>query len=226
MLISTLTGKCLGLLGLGREGLATLAALRTAGHQGEVLVLGDVAPAVLPTGCRYVTPAEAGRVLPALDVVIRSPGFAPAHPLRRLLDSSNCAQTTATCLFLRETRDAGVCVIGITASKGKSTISALTQAGLLAAGKPALLLGNIGQPALAQLEPVLRDKPLVVMELSSYQCADLAQDYGPPLAAIGALFPEHLDYHGGFAGYLAAKLRIADTQRAGDALVCDTASWP
>jgi len=226
MLISTLTGKRLGLLGLGREGLATLALLRAAGHQAEVLAFVDQPPASLPAACRYVSADEAGKAMQSLDVVIRSPGFAPAHPLRQLLDASGCTQTTATCLFLREARDAGVCVMGITASKGKSTISALTQACLLAAGKPALLLGNIGQPALALLDAVRRDKPLVVMELSSYQCADLAPDYGPPLAAIGALFPEHLDYHGGFAGYLAAKLAIADSQRAEDLLVCHAASWP
>lgn len=226
MRISALVNERVGLFGFGKEGLATFTALQAAGHTREVLVFGDTPPE-LPQGCRFVPEAEAGAALVALDVVVRSPGFAPTHPLRQLLDAAAaCGQTTATCLFLHETRAAGVTVIGITASKGKSTISALTHACLQEAGLPAVLLGNIGKPALAQLTEVLRERPLVVMELSSYQCADLEPGYGPQLAALGTLFPEHLDYHGGYAAYLEAKTNIARSQQTEDALVCDAAAWP
>jgi UDP-N-acetylmuramoylalanine--D-glutamate ligase len=226
MHISVLVDRQLGLLGFGKEGAATLAALRQAGHAAEVLVFGDTPPPQLPTGCRFVPPEQAPVGFSALDAVVRSPGFAPRHPLRQMLDTTRCLQTTATCIFMAETRAADVTVIGVTASKGKSTISALVQACLQQAGLPSLLLGNIGQPALAVLEHVVNEKPLVVMELSSYQCADLEPGFGPPLAAIGSLFPEHLDYHGGYAGYLEAKTNIARSQRAEDVLVCHVQAWP
>jgi len=226
MRISALVNKRLGLLGFGKEGAATLAALRQAGHAGEVLVFGDTAPQQLPTACCFVPAAQAPAGFATLDAVVRSPGFAPRHPLRQVLDTTGCLQTTATCIFMAETRAADVTVIGVTASKGKSTISALVQACLQQAGLQSLLLGNIGKPALAVLEQVVREKPLIVMELSSYQCADLEPGFGPPLAAIGSLFPEHLDYHGGFAAYLDAKTNLARSQRAEDALVCHVQAWP
>ncbi|MFO1405273.1 MAG: UDP-N-acetylmuramoyl-L-alanine--D-glutamate ligase [Azonexus sp.] len=226
MLISELAKTRVGLLGLGREGLATLAALRSAGHHDDVYLFADVAPGNLPPGCCYVPLEEVPRAASNLDIVIRSPGFAPTHPLRQIIDSARCRQTTATQTFLHEARDASVEVIGITASKGKSTTSTLAHACLLAAGRSSVLVGNIGQPAIELLDRVLREKPVVVMELSSYQCADLIPGYGPSLASLGALFPEHLDYHGSLEAYIDAKLNIARTQRLSDALVCHADSLP
>lgn len=226
MRISALINKRLGLLGFGKEGAATLAALRLAGHAGEVLVFGDTPPLQLPDDCRFVPAEQAPAGFATLDAVVRSPGFAPRHTLRQILDATRCLQTTATCIFMAEARAADITVIGVTASKGKSTISALVQACLQQARLPGLLLGNIGKPALAVLDQIVREKPLVVMELSSYQCADLEPGFGPPLAAIGSLFPEHLDYHGGYAGYLEAKTNIARSQCAEDVLVCHAQAWP
>ncbi|MES2626909.1 MAG: UDP-N-acetylmuramoyl-L-alanine--D-glutamate ligase [Pseudomonadota bacterium] len=226
MRISDILPKRVGLLGLGREGLATQQVLRAAGYQGELLVFGDSPPEKLPVGCRFVPTPEAADELTQLDVIIRSPGFPPSHRLRQLLDSYTCEQTTATAIFMHEMRDAAIPVIGITASKGKSTTSALTHACLQAAGQPSLLVGNIGQPAIELLELILQNKPTVVMELSSYQCADLQMGYGAPVASIGALFPEHLDYHGSWDAYINAKLNIARSQRAEDVLICHSGSFP
>lgn len=226
MRISAVLDRRLALLGLGREGSAMLAVLRAFGHHGEVKVFADRPPERLPPGCLYVPIANASHHLSTTDIVIRSPGFAPSHPWRHLIDGTACRQTTATQIFLHEARDASLPVVGITASKGKSTTSALTHASLLAAGRSSILVGNIGQPAIELLQQALLERPVVVMELSSYQCADLEEGYAPPLVSIGSLFPEHQDYHGGFGAYIDAKLNMVRMQRSGDALVCHVDSWP
>jgi UDP-N-acetylmuramoylalanine--D-glutamate ligase len=110
--------------------------------------------------------------------------------------------TTATSLWLAEA--GGVGVIGVTGTKGKSTTAALVHHLARAAGRPAALAGNIGVPALDLL-----DRPpgeLAVVELSSYQIADLA--VGPEVVVVTNLFREHTAWHGGEEAYRADKLRI------------------
>ncbi|HET6529544.1 MAG TPA: Mur ligase family protein, partial [Actinoplanes sp.] len=60
---------------------------------------------------------------------------------------------------------------------------------------------NIGVPLL-DLPPA----ELYVLELSSYQCADLTDS--PRVAVVTALFPEHLDAHGGEREYYRDKLNL------------------
>ncbi len=210
MRISALIDRPVLLLGAGREGLAAARLLVARGHQAPLWVTGDQCPAAqadLP-GLQPSAPEDLARVLRERPVVVRSPGFAPHHPLRQQIDAAGLEQTTGTCLMLAELRAAGLTVIGVTASKGKSTTSSLLLHTLLHSGVPARLLGNIGLPALAELDAVLETRPVVVLELSSYQCDDLQPGLGPQTAVFGPLFPEHLDWHGSLAAYYRAKTRL------------------
>lgn len=193
-----------------------MEALRRRGHREPVDVFVDTI-ITAPEGVRAHTSSEA---FAHVDIVIRSPGFAPNHQLRLALDQLKTAQVTATQLFLREMRDNDLPVIGITASKGKSTTSTLLQLILQHSGLDTVLVGNIGVPALELIDQILDRRQLVVMELSSYQCMDLEPGYAPPIAVLGALFPEHLDYHGGSASYYRAKAMIATMQREEDLFFC------
>lgn len=221
MRIQNLIARRIGLLGFGLEGRASARALRRHGHSGPLTIFSDQ-PVEVPAGDRLVTGPTAGDALADIDLLIRSPGFAPHHPLRRAADERGLAQTTATNLFLAEMRAAGVPVIGITGSKGKSTTCTLTHLLLAAAGVPAVLVGNIGAPALDRLDelsaPGEGPRPVVVMELSSYQCADLAPGMGPSLGCLLDMFPEHLDWHGGRTAYFGAKFRLAAALAADEPL--------
>ena len=64
--------------------------------------------------------------------------------------------------------------------------------------------GNIGVPALDLLDGTADE--LAVVELSSYQIADL--EIAPEVALLTNLFREHLDWHGSEETYRAEKLRI------------------
>jgi UDP-N-acetylmuramoylalanine--D-glutamate ligase len=71
------------------------------------------------------------------------------------------------------------------------------------------LSGNIGnQPLLTILNQISPDD-LVVLELSSFQLEQLAQiQEAPQVALLTNLTPNHLDRHGTFANYCAAKENI------------------
>ncbi len=71
------------------------------------------------------------------------------------------------------------------------------------------LSGNIGnQPLLTVIEKIVPDD-LVVLELSSFQLEQLAEiQKTPNVALLTNLTPNHLDRHGTFANYCAAKENI------------------
>ncbi|MCI4664628.1 MAG: UDP-N-acetylmuramoyl-L-alanine--D-glutamate ligase [Neomegalonema sp.] len=96
-------------------------------------------------------------------------------------------------------------VVCVTGSNGKSTTSALIAHLINSTGRPTQLGGNIGVGVFA-LEPA-RPGEVYVLEVSSYQ-TDLASNLHCDVACLTNLSPDHLDRHGGFGGYIAAKRRL------------------
>jgi UDP-N-acetylmuramoylalanine--D-glutamate ligase len=223
---SELDGAQIGVWGAGREirSLAQQLARRLPSARIAVAAFDGPAPANIhetlaapdvriltsnPAGSGSARP-DAGsdaetallRALGDCDVVVRSPGVSVHRPELRALGEAGVPVTTATSLWLEEREGRGV--IGVTGTKGKSTTAALTCHLARAAGRAVHLAGNIGVPALELLDQ--EPSELAVVELSSYQIADLAS--GPEVAVITSLFPEHLDWHGSDEAYRAEKLRI------------------
>ncbi len=103
-------------------------------------------------------------------------------------------------------------VIGVTGSHGKSTTSALVAAGLRrAAIFPRVWLGGNDRHNQQALEEVARDgagEGCLVLEISNRQL--LQATSAPAIAAITNITPNHLEEHGGMAGYVACKRRIFD----------------
>ncbi|MDB5532071.1 MAG: UDP-N-acetylmuramoylalanine--D-glutamate ligase, partial [Hyphomicrobiales bacterium] len=94
--------------------------------------------------------------------------------------------------------------IAVTGTKGKSTTSRLLHHILKKAGRDVALLGNVGVAALGQ--PAGRDH--TVLELSSYQIADLA--HAPTIAIITNLYVDHVPWHGSIEQYHHDKLRLIE----------------
>lgn len=208
MRFSQLKGRSIGVWGAGRE-IRSLAGQLWRLPEAEIEVVAfDEAPApealaaIAAPKARLAVGPEAAEVLAACDVVVRSPGVSIHKPEVQELLASGTPVTTAASLWLSEHGSAGV--IGITGTKGKSTTAALAAHLARAAGADVALAGNIGVPALDLLD---RERPeLVLLELSSYQIADLA--IGPEVAVITNLYREHLDWHRTEETYRAEKLRI------------------
>lgn len=97
--------------------------------------------------------------------------------------------------------------VGITGSNGKSTTAGLCLQVLAAHGLEPVLTGNteFGPPLS---EVALGETPrTVVAEVSSFQL-ELARELAVDAAVFTNLTPDHLNRHGGFAPYRAAKRRL------------------
>ncbi|MCY0870016.1 MAG: UDP-N-acetylmuramoyl-L-alanine--D-glutamate ligase [Firmicutes bacterium] len=105
-------------------------------------------------------------------------------------------------------------LIGITGSNGKTTTTTLVTEMLLASGMPAVSAGNIGVPLADAVQTVGSDT-WIVAEFSSFQLQG-SESLHPRIAALLNLYPAHLDYHGSFANYAAAKMKLFSNQTDAD----------
>ena len=208
MRFSELEGARVGVWGAGRETSSLAAQLSRRLPAARIAVAAFDRPpeggAEPFPGAQVVGPQDAAQALVSCDVVVRSPGVSIHRPELRALRERGVPVTTATSLWLAER--GGRDVIGVTGTKGKSTTAALAAHLARGAGRDVELAGNIGRPALDLL-----DAPpgqLAVVELSSYQIADLAA--GPQVAVVTNLYREHVDWHGSEEVYRAEKLRLLD----------------
>ena len=197
MRFSALDGLRIGVWGAGLEtrSFARHVAEKLPRARITVVVLEEPADAPELTDGARVVDASGAEALRDCDVVVRSPGVSIYRP-----ELQGLKTTTPTALWMaeREGRD----VIGVTATKGKSTTSKLIAHLIAKAGVPVRLGGNIGAPAL----DLLGDDALAVIELSSYQVADLA--VGPETAVVGNVYAEHVNWHGSVEAYRRDKLRL------------------
>ena len=103
--------------------------------------------------------------------------------------------------------------VALTGSNGKTTTAELVGHIHREAGLPVAVAGNVGT-ALSSLAPTLGREAVVVCEASSFQLED-TQAFAPDAAVLLNLTEDHLDRHGTFEAYRAAKLRIFANQPAG-----------
>lgn len=137
------------------------------------------------------------------DLAIKTPGLPKTK--------ATIPYVTATNLFFANIDNY---TIGVTGTKGKSTVVSLIYEMLKAGGKKVRLLGNIGHPMLEVLLGETDPKEIFVIELSSYMLDDI--EYSPNVAVLLNLFPEHMPYHGGLENYYSAKKNIFKFQAPGD----------
>ncbi|MGW4499459.1 UDP-N-acetylmuramoyl-L-alanine--D-glutamate ligase [Micromonospora sp. NPDC004336] len=204
MRLSDLRGRAVAVWGAGREGRAAVTAIAAHGPADLVAVDDSANFLSLPwqgplaEAAPLVTGEEGFARLAAADVVVRSPGVPQTHPWLVELRRRGVTVTQGTALWMADHAER---TIGVTGSKGKSTTSSLISHLLAAVDRPNVFGGNIGVPTLD-----LPEAELYVLELSSYQCSDLTDS--PRVAVVTALFPEHLDAHGGEREYYRDKLNL------------------
>jgi len=107
--------------------------------------------------------------------------------------------------------------VAVTGTNGKTTTVELLGAIHREAGVAAAVAGNVGTP-LTSLVGVLDPAAVVVCELSSFQLEDTVE-FAPEGAVLLNVAPDHLDRHGTFDAYLAAKLQVFARQGNDDIAV-------
>ena len=193
-------------LGLAVTGEA--AALALAARGVEVVVTDRSAEAdpgrLAGTGVELRLGTEDAAVLEGVDLVVKSPGVPAGSPVAAAARERGIPVWSEIELGFRLLQ--GNPVLGVTGTKGKTTTVRLLGAMFAAAGVDAVLAGNEHVP-LSEVALTVGPGAWVVCELSSFQLEDV-ETLACDIALLLNIEPDHLDRHGTFEAYRAAKLRI------------------
>ena len=219
-------------LGLGTSGLAMARWLARGGTAVRVWDSRDAPPQAaalkeLLQGTMLLSGPLDETALAGVDRIYKSPGLAPGDArIATGLDAARRAGIAvsgeldlfgAALASLRESTDYAPKVIAITGTNGKTTTTAMTTLLVERSGKRVAAAGNIGPTMLQTLADCIDAGPaetlkgrlpeVWVLELSSFQLAGSVA-FDADAAALLNLTDDHLDWHGTFADYAAAKAQV------------------
>nr|WP_051992222.1 UDP-N-acetylmuramoyl-L-alanine--D-glutamate ligase [Mobilicoccus pelagius] len=165
---------------------------------GADLVLGEDAATALAD--------DHDRLLQGIDLVVTSPGWRPTTPLFVAADAWGIPVWGEVELAWRMRPEGAAPWVTITGTNGKTTTVQMLHSIFTAAGLRSRAVGNVGTPIM---EAVLDPEPydVLAVELSSFQLH--WQNSVSPVASVCLnLAPDHIDWHGSYEEYVAAKGRV------------------
>jgi UDP-N-acetylmuramoylalanine--D-glutamate ligase len=218
-------GHRLGVLGLGRSGLAVAKAAQAKGC--EVLVFersnreSIAKPEVLEEADQAGIDVRFGvEELPKLPDDIRYLVANPAVDMRSDVFRQATEQGVEILSEIEFAyRISSAPIVAVTGTNGKSTTAVMTYLCLLECGEPAVLCGNIfgsGYPEVPLTQAALDSTPnqFLVAEVSSFQL-EWVDRFMPISGGITNITPDHQDRYDRFEDYARVKRRLLRTQTAG-----------
>ncbi len=218
--ISNFENKKVLVLGLARSG---QAAARLLAKLGAIVTVNDGKPfeenpsaqTLLEEGIKVVCGSHPLELLDEdFALMVKNPGIPYSNPMVQKASERKIP-------ILTEVELAGLVsdapIVGITGSNGKTTTTTMIAEVFNHSGQSGLLAGNIGFPA-SEVAVDASENDTLIMELSSFQLMGV-DAFRPHIAVITNLEPTHLDYHGTFEDYVAAKWNIQNNMTASDFLV-------
>lgn len=153
------------------------------------------------------------------DMVIKAAGVPLDSPFIEAAFQKGIPVYMSGALFAKFARDSGVKLIGITGTRGKSTITHMIFEALEKAGKRVVLGGNVrGRSTLAKIAEV-KAGDVAVLELDSWQLQGFGDLHiSPEIAVFSNLMPDHLNYYPDMQSYFSDKANIFRNQAPTDAL--------
>lgn len=210
-------GKSVCILGFGREGRSTFRILSRYCTPSRLAIADlhniDREENAVPENVELICGDSYQDCLDSFDLVFKSPGIV----LDVSPDKLKCTVTSETQVFFEVFRSQ---IIGITGTKGKSTVTSLIYHILSESGKDVHIAGNIGIPVFDIAEE-LTDSGIVVCELSCHQLEYMT--VSPATAVFLNLYEEHLDHYGSLERYYGAKKNIYLHQQKHDTLLINSA---
>jgi UDP-N-acetylmuramoylalanine--D-glutamate ligase len=201
-------------VGLARSGVAAALALRERGEEvigtDSRVVDAEVRARLEAAGIKVRDGETGAGLVDGARTVIKSPGVPQESPVVAAARAQGLQILGEVELGWRLLPNE---FLALTGSNGKTTTVELIGHIHRVAGLPVTVGGNVGT-ALVSLEGVLEADALVVCEVSSFQLEDTLA-FAPETAMLLNLTEDHLDRHGTFAAYRAAKLEVFAHQPAG-----------
>ncbi|MFJ7197040.1 MULTISPECIES: UDP-N-acetylmuramoyl-L-alanine--D-glutamate ligase [unclassified Streptomyces] len=204
-------GKHVTVAGLGVSGIPAAKVLRGLGAVVTVVNDGDdersrAQAAELEAQGITVRLGDGATLPESTELIVTTPGWKPDKPLFTAAAEAGVPVWGDVELAWRLRGPGAAPWLAVTGTNGKTTTVRMLASILQAAGLRTAAVGNIG---VSLLDAVLGDEEydVLAVELSSYQL-----HWAPSLrahsAAVLNLAPDHLDWHGSMAAYVADKGRI------------------
>jgi len=215
-----LKNKRVLVVGLGKSGLSAAMFLREQGARVTVsdtrsaVALAKEIPALLEAGIMVESGGHGLLTFRRQDLIVVSPGVPMDTPEVKQVVAFGLPVIGELELASRYLQGR---VVAITGSNGKTTTTTLVGKIFADAGVQTLVGGNIGLPVI-DLVAKSTAETVSVLEVSSFQL-ETVEEFHPWIAVVLNITPDHLDRHGSFETYAAAKARITERQGAEDFLV-------
>lgn len=211
----TLRSARLAVLGLGVSGRASLRVLtehgaRVRGFDASERAAEQASREV--PGADVEAQADPGALAEAVvaaepDICVLSPGIPATSALMARLEDAGLRLWSEIETAWQLQRELGHDApwLTLTGTNGKTTTVSMLSSMLAAHGLRAPAVGNVGTPAIeAVTDPHL---DALAVELSSFQL-QLTHSVVPQASACLNLAPDHIDWHGSYEAYRAAKARV------------------
>ncbi|MEQ1823558.1 MAG: UDP-N-acetylmuramoyl-L-alanine--D-glutamate ligase [Fimbriimonadaceae bacterium] len=234
----------IGILGLGRSGLAIALATKARGDQPVVYDskpvddkrIAPLAKTLNQEGIEFHAGWDSyflrgrGDKANEIETLVTSPGVDMRKPM--LVEAARSGiEVIGEIEFAY--RIARAPIIAITGTNGKSTTTVMTFLALRAAGLNAVLCGNIwgsgyDEIPLTEAAANSTSDQILVAEISSFQL-EWVKDFRPRCAGITNISPDHLNRYDSFDQYAATKRKLFDRMAEGDTIVAnagDTQTYP
>lgn len=154
------------------------------------------------------------------DLVLKAPATPLDSPFIAAAEKAGVPVLMSTALFAKHAREAGAIIVGVTGTRGKSTVTNMIYHTLKRAGKRVHLGGNVRGVSTLALLPQVEEGVIAVLELDSWQLQGFnALAISPDVAVFTNLMPDHQNYYPSMDAYFNDKAAIFRHQKAGDTLI-------
>ena len=200
----------IAILGFGKEGTSTYNFIRRHDKNLQLTIMDANEIKIDDSNIRYKKYNNLESELEEFDLIIKTPGISTKGFSKNILN-----KITSQIELLLEVDSKNI--IGITATKGKSTTVSMLYKVFKDQMSDVYLVGNIGVPVLDEIENY--NDSLIICEMSSHQLETVK--VSPHIGVILNLFVDHLDHAGSIEHYHASKMNINKYQNTNDYFIYD-----
>lgn len=215
----------LGLLGRGVGDVAFLAGLGATLIVTDLKSKKELAPSLAKLSrfknISFVLGQHRKKDFTSADMVIKAAGV----PLNSLYisaaEKAGVPVYMSSALFTAFAKEKGVTVVGITGTRGKSTVTHLVHHILTVAKHRVHLGGNVRGVSTLALLPKIKTGDVAILELDSWQMQGFhTLKISPRISVFTSFMEDHLNYYGGsMQNYFEDKAAVYRYQDANDIVI-------
>lgn len=229
-------GKKITVMGIGLQG--GVGDIRFLAEQGAELIVTDLKPEseLMPAfeilkdipNISYTLGRHELADFHNRDLIIKAPGTPIDSPYIAEARAEGTPITMWAALLCRFARDMQVPIIGVTGTRGKTSVTLLIAHLFEHAGRSIITGGNVQGTAILSRLPDLTPNTTVILELDSWKLQGFAEEQlSPDIAVFTTFYADHMNYYkGDLNRYFMDKAEIFLHQKEGDLLIVGTQVAP